>query len=148
MNSLENLNVTGALNIVLTKEDGSVQTVDTHNLVVSTGLNFIVSRMKDATATVMSNMALGTGTTAAVLADTTLSSEISGSRVAITSTSVTSNQIVYVASFAAGVGTGAVTEAGIFNASSSGTLLSHVVFSAINKGSADSLTITWTITVG
>ena len=147
MNSLENLNVTGALNIVLTKEDGSVQTVDTHNLVVSTGLNFIVSRMKDATATVMSNMALGTGTTAAVLADTTLSSEISGSRVAITSTTVTSNQIVYVASFAAGVGTGAVTEAGIFNASTSGTMLCHTVFPVVNKQAGDSMTVTWTVTV-
>jgi hypothetical protein len=53
-----------------------------------------------------------------------------------------------VTTYAAGTGTGAITEAGIFNASSSGTLLSHVVFSAINKGAADSLTITWTITVG
>jgi predicted ribonuclease toxin of YeeF-YezG toxin-antitoxin module len=147
MNSIENLSVTGALNITLVKEDGSVQTVDTKNLVVSTGLNFIVSRMKDATATVMSNMALGTGTTAAALADTTLTTEISGSRVALTSTTVTANQIVYVASFAAGVGTGAVTEAGIFNASTGGTMLCHTVFPVVNKQAGDSMTVTWTVSV-
>lgn len=147
MNSIENLSVTGALNITLQKEDGSVETIDTTNLVVSTGLNFIVSRMKDATATVMSHMSLGTGTTAAVLADTTLGPEISGSRVALTSTTVTSNQIVYVASFAAGVGTGAVTEAGIFNASTGGTMLCHTVFPVVNKQAGDSMTVTWTVSV-
>lgn len=147
MNSLENLSVTGALNITLQKEDGSVQTIDTKNLVVSTGLNFIVSRMKDATATVMSNMSLGTSTTAAALADTTLGAEISGSRVALTSTTVTANQIVYVASFAAGVGTGAVTEAGIFNAGTGGTMLCHTIFPVVNKQAGDSMTVTWTVSV-
>ena len=47
----------------------------------------------------------------------------------------------------AGTGTGAITEAGILNASSSGTLLCRTVFSVVNKGSADAMTITWTVTV-
>ena len=53
----------------------------------------------------------------------------------------------YVATFPAGTGTGAITEAGILNASSSGTLLCRTVFSVINKGAADTLGITWTVTV-
>ena len=44
-------------------------------------------------------------------------------------------------------GTGAITEAGIFNASSSGTMLCRTVFSVVNKGASDSMTITWTVTV-
>ena len=42
----------------------------------------------------------------------------------------------------------ALTEAAVLNASSSGTMLCRTVFTVINKGSADSLVITWTITVG
>jgi hypothetical protein len=34
------------------------------------------------------------------------------------------------------------------NTTSGGTMLSHVVFSAIGKSANDSLTINWTITVG
>jgi hypothetical protein len=65
----------------------------------------------------------------------------------LTSTTVTSNAVAYVATFPAGTDTGAVTEAGILNASSNGTLLCRTVFSVINKGAADTLGITWTVTV-
>lgn len=143
----ETLKVKGDVSIALTKADGSVEQVDIHNLVVSTGLNYIVSRMKDTTATAMSHMELGTGTTAAASADTTLQTAISGSRVALSSTTVSTNTITYVASFPAGTGTGAVTEAGIFNASSAGTMACRTVFPVVNKQSGDSMTVTWTITV-
>ena len=98
-------------------------TREVDNLVVDTGLAFIASRMKDASATAMTHMELGTGTTAAAAGDTAIETVISGSRTALTSTTVTSNAVAYVCSFAAGTGTGAVTEAGILNASSGGTLL-------------------------
>lgn len=148
MNTNDNLKVTGALRVVLTGADGQIKDErDIKNLVVSTGLNFIASRMKEATATVMSHMSLGTGTTAAALGDTTLGTEISGSRVALTSTTVTANQVTYIASFAAGVGTGAVTESGIFNADTSGTMLCRTVFPVVNKQAGDSMTVTWTVTV-
>ena len=93
----------------------------------------------------MSHMAIGTGTTAAAAGNSALGSE--AGRVALTSTTVSSNAVAYVATFPAGTGTGAITEAGILNASSSGTLLCRTVFSVVNKGSADAMTITWTVTV-
>ena len=98
--------------------------------------------------TVMSHMELGTGTTSAAAGNTAMETVISGSRVALSSTTVTNNAVAYVASFPAGTGSGAVTEAGIFNASSGGTMLCRTVFSVINKGANDVLGITWTITVG
>jgi len=56
----------GRLNVVLKDSDGNIkQIVDVDNLVVNSGLAFIASRMKDTTATAMSHMAIGTGTTAA-----------------------------------------------------------------------------------
>jgi hypothetical protein len=148
MNQLEDLKASGALRVVLTDANGNVkEDVQLKNLVVNTGLNYIVSRMKDTSANAMSHMELGTGTTAAAAADTALGTAISGSRTGLTSTTVSSNTITYVASFAAGVGTGAVTEAGIFNASSAGTMLCRTVFPVVNKQAGDSMTVTWTVTV-
>ena len=138
--------LTGALKIVLTDAQGNIKDEqEVKNLVVTVGKNFIASRMKDATATAMSHMAIGTGTVAAAVGDTTLGTEVG--RVALTSTTVTTNNVAYVATFPAGTGTGAITEAGILNASSAGTLLCRTVFSVINKGAADTLGITWTVTV-
>jgi hypothetical protein len=140
------IKLTGELRITVTNPEGNVkQEVVVPNLVVTVGKNFIASRMKDATATAMSHMAIGSGTTAAAAGDTTLGTELG--RVALTSTTVTANAVAYVATFPAGTGTGAITEAGLFNASSAGTLLCRTVFSVINKGAADTLGITWTVTV-
>jgi hypothetical protein len=142
------IKMTGTLKLVLTDENGNIkQEEEIKNLVVTVGKNFIASRMKDATATAMSHMEVGTGTTAAAVGDTALQTPVASSRVALTSTTVTTNSVAYVATFPAGTGTGALTEAGIFNASSSGTLLCRTVFSVINKGAADTLGITWTVTV-
>ncbi len=115
------------------------------NLVVTAGKNFIASRMEGTSSNVMSHMGIGTGTTAAAVGDTAL--ETQAGRVSLTSTTVTTNSVAYVATFPAGTGTGAITEAGIFNASTGGTMLCRTVFSVINKGAADTLGITWTVTV-
>jgi hypothetical protein len=145
MQQNEILKLKGELRVVLNKEDGTSQQFDHLNLVVDTGLNFIVSRMEGTSDAVMSHMAIGAGTDAAAAGNTVLGSELG--RVALTSTTVSTNTITYVATFPAGTGTGAVTEAGIFNASSAGTLLCRTVFPVVNKQSGDSMTITWTVTV-
>jgi hypothetical protein len=140
------IKVTGELRITVTNPEGNIkQEVVIPNLVVTVGKNFIASRMKDTTDTAMTHMAIGSGTTAAAVGDTTLGTELG--RVSLTSTTVTTNNVAYVATFPAGTGTGAVTEAGLFNASSGGTMLCRTVFSVINKGAADTLGITWTVTV-
>ena len=142
----DKIKMTGKLSIELRGPDGELKhSQEIDNLVVTVGKNFIASRMKDATATAMSHMAIGTGTVAAAAGDTTLGAE--AGRVALTSTTVTTNNVAYVATFPAGTGTGAITEAGLFNEASAGTLLCRTVFSVINKAAADSLGITWTVTV-
>ena len=137
----DNLKLTGNLTIAVNNE--IVQ--ETKNLVVTAGKNFVASRMKDTTKAAMTHMAVGTGTTAAAAGNTTLVSETD--RNALTSTTVTNNEIAYVATWAAGDATAALTEAGIFNASSGGDMLCRTVFSVVNKGASDSMTITWTVTV-
>lgn len=138
--------VTGSVNVVVRGDDGAIkQEFTVPNLVVDTGLDYIASRMEGTTDAVMSHMAVGTGTTSAASGDTALETE--AARVALTSTTVTDNAVAYVATFAAGTGTGALTEAAILNASSGGTMLCRTVFSVINKGASDSMTVTWTVTI-
>jgi hypothetical protein len=139
----EKLKLTGKLSIAINNE--VVKEVD--NLVVSDGKDFVASRMKDTTDAAMSHMAIGTGSTAAAAGDSALGSE--SARVALTSTTVSSNVITYVATFPANTpsSAAAITEAGLFNAGSAGTMLCRTVFDVVNKGTADSMTITWSVTV-
>lgn len=147
-NIQDNIKMTGRLNIVLTDADGNVKDQrEVDNLVVTVGKSYVASRMKDATATAMSHMSVGTTSTAPAVGDTALGAEIASSRTALTSTTVTTNSVAYVCTFGTGVGTGAIVEAGIFNAASAGTMLCRTTFSVINKGASDTLTITWTVTV-
>jgi hypothetical protein len=117
------------------------------NLVVTTGKNHIADQLSSSPGQgAMSHMAIGTGATAAAAGDTTLQTELD--RNALTSRTDSAAVVTYVGDWAAGDGTGAITEAGIFNASSSGTMLARAVFSVINKGASDTLQITWTLTIG
>ena len=141
----ETVKATGALQIKLYGPDGKLkQEQNVKNLVVTTGKGFIAGRMV-GTPTAMSHMAIGSGTVDPAVGDTTLGTELG--RVALTSSAAAGAVVTYVASFGAGVGTGAVTVEGIFNASSAGTLLCRNEFAVVNKGADDSLSITWTVTV-
>ena len=137
----DQLQLTGHLQIHI--NDELVRDID--NLVVTAGKNFVASRIVGTSSGVMSHMAIGSGTTAAAAGNTALGSELG--RVSLTSGTASSAVVTYVATFAAGTGTGAVTEAGLLNASSSGTMLARTVFSVVNKGANDSMTVTWTVTV-
>ncbi len=135
----EILKLTGHVTVALNGE--VVQEIP--NLVVTAGKGYVASRMKDTTASAMSHMAVGTGATAAAAGDTALGAE--AGRVTLTSSTVSGSGITYAATFPAGTGTGALTEAGITNASSSGTLLCRTVFSVVNKQASDAMTISWLV---
>jgi hypothetical protein len=146
----DEIKATGALHVVLRGPDGKIKDErNIKNLVVTTGKNFIAASMIKTTSdtpAAMTHMGIGSGTTAAAVGDTALESAL-GSRVSLSSATNANAVTTYVATFAAGTGTGAVTEAGIFNASTSGTMLCRSVFSVVNKGADDSMSITWVITV-
>lgn len=147
----EELLAKGSLDIVVTGPDGEIKdSVHVPNLVVNTGLSYVTSRMIGTGANAMSHMAVGSGTAAAAANNTALNSELN--RVALTSatqvtTTVNNDSVQYLATFSPGVATGAVTEAGIFNASSEGTMLCRTVFNVVNKEANDTLTITWKIVI-
>lgn len=142
----ENIKVTGDVVVVITGPDGAEkERREIKNLVVTTGKSFIASRMVGTAASVMSHMAIGSSSAAAAAGDTGLGTELG--RVALSSSTASGAVSTYVASFPAGTGTGAVTEAGIFNNSTGGTMLCRTVFGVVNKGVDDAMSITWAITV-
>jgi hypothetical protein len=150
MNKNEKLKLSGRLSIVLKDKNGAVKTQrEVDNLVVNSGLAYIISRMVGTAKTVMTHMAVGSNSTAAAAGDTALGSQL-GSRKALDSTTISGSnneKVIYVTTFATGEGTGAITEAGVFNASVSGDMLCRTVFSVINKAADDTMVITWTITL-
>lgn len=139
--------VKGRISLRLYGPDGKLkESRDINNVVVTVGKNFLATWLTAATQAdyFMRYLALGTGTNAASASDTTLQTEI-GSRVAGTltpSSNVWQNQ----ATFGPGVSTGAITEAGIFSASSSGTMFARQVFAVVNKAAGDTLALVWQVT--
>jgi hypothetical protein len=145
----ESLKLKGTVIAVLRDKDGNIKQEQTiENLVVTGGLGFITDRMQGAGTAVISHMGVGTTNTSPVTANSTLAAE-TGTRATVTAsrvTTTTSNDTAqYVSNFAAGNATGALVEAGLFNAASTGTMVSRVVFAVINKGASDQLDITWKI---
>lgn len=120
------------------------------NLITNAGAAGAASRFNGAgSEAAFTYVAVGTGATAANVADTTLQTELATSglsRAAATCTRVTTdvtNDTAQESVTFTVTGTAAVTESGVFNAASSGVLASRQVFSAINVVNGDSLTITW-----
>lgn len=143
----DDLKATGIVNIKQYNSTGNlIKDFTVNNLVVNSGIGFIISRMYSSTENPMSHMAIGGTFGSPVPSEATLGSEIT--RVALTSTTIVGNSIVFVATFGAGVGTGLIQEAGIFNAATSGTMLNRVSFGSVNKNSSDTIVITWTLTLG
>ena len=141
--------MTGHVLLELFGPDGELKEFrEVHNLVVTAGKNHIADQLSSAPGQgAMSHMAIGTGSTAAAAGDTALGTETD--RNALTSRTDATNVVTYVGTWAAGDGTNAaLREAGIFNAASSGTMLARVVYANIDKQAGDTLTITWTVTIG
>lgn len=145
---LEAPTVFGAMRAELRNEHGDlIEVREVRNLIVTTGRDAIIERLDSSPATAQpSHMALGTGAVAPVAGNTALGAEIN--RAALTSSTASGGVLTMVANWAAGVATNAaITEAGVFNAASVGTMYSRATFTAIPKGANDTLQVTWTYTL-
>jgi hypothetical protein len=145
----ENLKATGLVTVTKTNEAGLVtEQFTVPNLVVNTGKAYIAQKMVATNTDVpvhMSHMAIGTGNTSPAADDTALGTQTG--RVLLSGNLVEANSITYTATFPAGTGTGAITEAGVFNASVNGTMLCRTVFPVVNKAAGDTIAVTWKVTV-
>lgn len=122
--------------IRLIDRHGREQTWTYHNTVTTVGKEGIADQLLDAPAVgVPTHMAIGTGTPGA----TALGSELD--RNAFTSKTRSGAIITVVGDWAAGDGTGAITESGWFNAAAGGTMFVSSSFAVVNKGASDILQI-------
>lgn len=143
---IDHVEAKGQLKITLTDKDGIIkETRKIKNLVVNVGKEFIASRMSSAALSPISHMAVGAGTVAALGSDVSLGSELS--RVSFSSSSTLARTLTFNATFPAGTGTGALTEAGLFNAVSGGVMLARTTFEVFNKTSTDTLAVEWDVTI-
>ena len=129
--------------------DGKEEVFEFENTLTELGEAMIADALSDQGVTPVSHMAVGTGT-GQDAADTTLANELH--REALDSktqgTGGNDNDVNWIATFAAAHGTGAITEAGLFNDATVGTMFSVTSFAVINKGAADILIFSWTLTCG
>jgi hypothetical protein len=144
----ENVKPTGLVTITQTNSEGKiVKEFQVPNLVVTAGKNHIAAKIAATTNSPasMTHMAIGTGTSTPGASDTSLGTQTG--RVSLSGSVVSTNTITYTATFPAGTGDGAITEAGVFNASTSGTMLCRTTFPVVNKASGDTIAVTWVVTV-
>lgn len=140
------LNLKGKVHIVLRDQYGNIKQEDyKDNLIVTAGKAFVASAITSASASPFTHVAVGSSSTAANVSQTALGTELA--RVAATVTNPTSTTANFQATYGAGVGTGTVEEAGIFNAGSSGTMFSRYLTGTYVKSASDTLTVDWTITI-
>jgi hypothetical protein len=140
----------GRVHFLIRDQFGRVRYSAWHpNLVITTGKNHIADQLAGRQEAQMSHMAIGTGTTTPVAANTALENELD--RNALDSrnqgTGADANKVTYICTWAAGDGTGAITEAGIFNSASAGQMLCRSVFAVKNKESGESMVMTWILTI-
>lgn len=142
-NKNEMLKIKGKLHIVLKDKAGNVKEDRLCNTVTSAGKNGLMDQILGSpTLAKPLAMAIGTGTPGSNALGTELS------RVTFTSKTRNNNIVTMVGDWAAGVGTGALTEAGVFDLTTlGGNMWCYASFSTINKGANDTLEITWTLSV-
>ena len=119
------------------------------NLIQTNGKEFLASFLQSATAAAATftcrYVAIGTGTGAESAADTTLGTESARHTGTVSYVSGAIYQVI--GTFATGVGTGDITEYGLFSSSSAGTMFCRDLETAISKGALDTLTATLQITL-
>jgi hypothetical protein len=143
----DGIHIKSNVRLELLDEQGNVKDVrETHNLVTLLGLYAIAAQILDNPAvTIPRWMELGTGS-GGTSASSVLVSHISGCRTLMSKTRSYAD-VTMTCTFPAGVGTGAITEIGVFNSAveNSTDLITYADFGTINKGVNDGLLVTWVL---
>lgn len=141
----QKVGVTGRWRLDLYGPDGKLKESKAGTNVVCTNgkeflASFLYSAALAASTFTMKYIGIGTDATAEAAANTTLGTELARQTGTV---SYVSNQIFQVtATFAAGTGTGAIAEYGLFSSNTAGTMLARDTEAVINKGAGDTLAVT------
>lgn len=140
----------GSLSIRLFRADGSVVDygVVGRRVVTTAFVNFVTDQLQTETSVFgdFKYHDAGVGTTAAAITDTAIETTDGENRATGTQTESAANIYRSVGTISY-TSTKAVTEHGLFNDSSTGTLMDRHVFSAVNVVSGDSIQFTYDLTI-
>jgi len=146
----KNVTVVGRWYITLYGTNGEIKDYrEGKNVITTNGLDFLASYLGSAAATASTftqkYVAIGTDATAEAVSNTALGAEAARHTGTV---SYVSNAIYRVtATFASGLGTGAIVEYGLLSSSADGTMFSRDTESVINKGADDVLTVITEVTL-
>lgn len=140
----------GRLDAVIKRRDGSVIDYGCvgYRVVTTAFVTFVVDQLQTETS-VFGDFKYhdsGVGVTAENVANTAIETTDGESRATGTQTESAANAYQSVATIAYTT-TKAITEHGLFNDPTAGTLMDRTVFSAINVGNGDSIQFTYTLTL-
>lgn len=139
---IDNLTIKGTPTFTHLSETGEVLNKFTvSNLVTNDGRNMMAYRLISNGTSVLSSMAIGTSNYPVSVSNSGLGGEIA--RVFFTTYSVTNNTLNVKATFGPGVGTGTISEAGVFNSNSGAFMFSRVVFAPFVKAAGDTVIVDW-----
>jgi hypothetical protein len=140
----DGIGIIANLRVELFDEHGNLKDVrEVHNTVTTAGDYGAADQiLASPTLAKPGWMAIGTGSPAATL----LGAEVA--RVAFDSKLRTNAIVTMIATFAAGTGTGSITEAGVFDVVTANTvnMWMSASFGVVTKAAADTLQLTWTLT--
>lgn len=125
----DNLKLKGTGRAILTYPDGHKEVHEKHNLITTVGYDTLIGSLIKSTSrpNPLSHVAIGTGTTASAVSQTTLVNETN--RGAGTWTwSSGSKTFTISCAFARGTVSGNISEGGVFNASTGGSMFDRCVF--------------------
>lgn len=144
MEAKEQLEIRGHVVFELRGPDGEIKDRwEEDNTVTTAGKNGLADQaLASPTLNKPTHMALGTGTPTGTALQTELD------RNALTAKTRSTNVLTFTANWTAGEATGTLTEAGLFDAATTGNMWLSASFTAKVKGAADTLAATWTLTVG
>lgn len=134
----DKIKLKGTARAILKHDDGRVEVIEDHNMIVNAGFDFIIASLINSSdrPNPLTHIAIGTGTTAAAATQTALVNEYSR-KAGTWSWTAGSKTFTITAEWSRGEVLGTITESAVFNASSNGTMFDRIVFSTPFTGAAD-----------
>jgi len=145
----EGLKITGKARFIVRDADSGkiLQVAESSNLVVSGGRNLIAMLLNGESAELPNYCAVGSGTTAPAVGDTTLEGEIG--RLPVTQRTRANNVITYGTFFGSADCNGTWNKCGLFNAQTGGTLFAELLISPpISKDTTKTVDVEYSVTIG
>lgn len=126
---------------------GEVSVTRKDNMILNVGFDFIANAMcSTSRPAIMQYIAVGTSSDSVVDTQSALGNELTR-KLATYSHANGTKTFALMTTLSVGEGTGAITEAGVCNASSGGIFLDRLTFAVINKGADDELSLIFQFTM-